>query len=189
MYRLICQKPAHFLSAQMALLNTFFQMFIVLGSTSTWDVNLCFEGEKRWAITSDWSRHDFAMFGHWLLESGPDMKQCFDFPLYNWKLLHTRVSKERDVSLSLCPRTKILPRPWTRTGAKIPGQTPPTENYKFLFHLIVTIILKNPPQFKNLHFFLSCHNNVKYSMHIDACLQPVTNTFFAICSFSRFFKC
>ena len=31
MYRLICQKPAHFLSAQMALVNTFFQMFIVLG--------------------------------------------------------------------------------------------------------------------------------------------------------------
>ena len=31
MYRLICQKPAHFLSAQMALLSTFFQMFIALG--------------------------------------------------------------------------------------------------------------------------------------------------------------
>ena len=31
MYRLICQKPAHFLSAQMALVSTFFQMFIVLG--------------------------------------------------------------------------------------------------------------------------------------------------------------
>ena len=31
MYRLICQKPAHFLSAKMALVSTFFQMFIVLG--------------------------------------------------------------------------------------------------------------------------------------------------------------
>ena len=31
MYRLICQKPAHFLSAQMALVSIFFQMFIVLG--------------------------------------------------------------------------------------------------------------------------------------------------------------
>ena len=31
MYRLICQKPAHFLSAKMALVGTFFQMFIVLG--------------------------------------------------------------------------------------------------------------------------------------------------------------
>ena len=31
MYRLICQKSAHFLSAQMALVSTFFQMFIVLG--------------------------------------------------------------------------------------------------------------------------------------------------------------
>ena len=31
MYRLICQKPAHFLSAQMALVSTVFQMFIVLG--------------------------------------------------------------------------------------------------------------------------------------------------------------
>ena len=31
MYRLICQKPTHFLSAQMALVSTFFQMFIVLG--------------------------------------------------------------------------------------------------------------------------------------------------------------
>ena len=31
MYRLICQKPAHFLSAQMALMSTFFQMYIVLG--------------------------------------------------------------------------------------------------------------------------------------------------------------
>ena len=30
----------------------------------TWDVQLYSEGEKRWAITSDWSRHDFAMFGH-----------------------------------------------------------------------------------------------------------------------------
>ena len=31
MYSLICQKPAHFLSAQMALVSTFFQIFIVLG--------------------------------------------------------------------------------------------------------------------------------------------------------------
>ena len=31
MYRLICQKPANFLSAQMALVSTFFQIFIVLG--------------------------------------------------------------------------------------------------------------------------------------------------------------
>ena len=31
MYRLICQKPVHFLSTQMALVSTFFQMFIVLG--------------------------------------------------------------------------------------------------------------------------------------------------------------
>ena len=31
MYRLICLKPAHLLSAQMALVSTFFQMFIVLG--------------------------------------------------------------------------------------------------------------------------------------------------------------
>ena len=31
MYWLICQKPAHFLSVQMALVSTFFQMFIVLG--------------------------------------------------------------------------------------------------------------------------------------------------------------
>ena len=30
MYRLICKKPAHILSAQMALVSTFFQMFIVL---------------------------------------------------------------------------------------------------------------------------------------------------------------
>ena len=36
MYRLIFQKPAHFLSAQMALLSTCFQMFIC----STWDVTL-----------------------------------------------------------------------------------------------------------------------------------------------------
>ena len=34
MYRLICQKPAHFLSAQMALVSTFFSNFIVC----TWDV-------------------------------------------------------------------------------------------------------------------------------------------------------
>ena len=31
MFRLICKKPAHFLSAQMALVIAFFQMFIVLG--------------------------------------------------------------------------------------------------------------------------------------------------------------
>ena len=31
MYRLICQKPANFLSAQMALVSTFFQIFIVPG--------------------------------------------------------------------------------------------------------------------------------------------------------------
>ena len=31
MYRLICQKPAQFLSAKMALVSTFLQMFIVLG--------------------------------------------------------------------------------------------------------------------------------------------------------------
>ena len=31
MYMLIWQKPAHFLSAQMALVSTFFQMIIVLG--------------------------------------------------------------------------------------------------------------------------------------------------------------
>ena len=32
MYKLICQKPAHFVSAQIALVSTFFQMFIVLGT-------------------------------------------------------------------------------------------------------------------------------------------------------------
>ena len=31
MYRLSCQKPVHFLSAQMALVSTFFQTFIVIG--------------------------------------------------------------------------------------------------------------------------------------------------------------
>ena len=31
LYKLICRKPAHFLSAQMAFVRTFFQMFIVLG--------------------------------------------------------------------------------------------------------------------------------------------------------------
>ena len=31
MYRLIYHKPAHFLSAQMAFVSTFFQMFMVLG--------------------------------------------------------------------------------------------------------------------------------------------------------------
>ena len=36
MYSLICQKPAHFLSTQMALVSTFFQMFIVC----TWDVHI-----------------------------------------------------------------------------------------------------------------------------------------------------
>ena len=30
MYRLICQKPVHFLSVRMALVSTFFPMFIVL---------------------------------------------------------------------------------------------------------------------------------------------------------------
>ena len=39
LYRLICQKPAHFLSAQMALVNTFFQMFIVLGMYNFADRN------------------------------------------------------------------------------------------------------------------------------------------------------
>ena len=31
MYRLICEKPADFLSAEMALVSTFFQMFLELG--------------------------------------------------------------------------------------------------------------------------------------------------------------
>ena len=31
LYKLICRKPAHFLSAQMAFVRTFSQMFIVLG--------------------------------------------------------------------------------------------------------------------------------------------------------------
>ena len=31
MHRLICQKPVHFLSAQMAFMSTFFQIFVVLG--------------------------------------------------------------------------------------------------------------------------------------------------------------
>ena len=31
MYYIICQKPAHFLSVQMALVSPFFQMFIVFG--------------------------------------------------------------------------------------------------------------------------------------------------------------
>ena len=35
MYRLICQKLAHFWSDQMALESTFFQMFIVLGMYNT----------------------------------------------------------------------------------------------------------------------------------------------------------
>ena len=31
MQMLICQKPAHFLSAKMALVSTFYQMFVLLG--------------------------------------------------------------------------------------------------------------------------------------------------------------
>ena len=36
MYRLICQKPAHLLSAQMAFVSTFFQMFTILQALSTY---------------------------------------------------------------------------------------------------------------------------------------------------------
>ena len=43
---LICQKPAHFLSAQMALVSTFFQMFIVLGM-----YNFADRSKPGWAIT------------------------------------------------------------------------------------------------------------------------------------------
>ena len=39
MYRLICQKPAHFLYAQMALVSTFFQMCKVL-EMYNFDVNV-----------------------------------------------------------------------------------------------------------------------------------------------------
>ena len=42
MYRLICQKPARFVSAQMALVSTFFQMFLVLGMYN-YDPNLKIE--------------------------------------------------------------------------------------------------------------------------------------------------
>ena len=41
MYRLISQKPAHFLSVQMALVSTFFQMFIVLGMYNFGTTSLC----------------------------------------------------------------------------------------------------------------------------------------------------
>ena len=40
MYRLICQKPADFLSVQMALVSTFFQMFIALGMYNFVERNL-----------------------------------------------------------------------------------------------------------------------------------------------------
>ena len=45
MYRLICQKPAHFLSAHMALVSTFFQMLIVLGTYNFALEALCFLGQ------------------------------------------------------------------------------------------------------------------------------------------------
>ena len=44
--RLIFQKPAHFLSAHMALVNTFFQMFIVLGMYITLHLPTNNEGQK-----------------------------------------------------------------------------------------------------------------------------------------------
>ena len=41
MYRLICQKPAHFLSAQMALMSTFFKCLWYMGSiTLVWGWNV-----------------------------------------------------------------------------------------------------------------------------------------------------
>ena len=47
MYKLICQKSAHFLSAQMVLLDSFLQMFIVL-----WMYNFGFAIDlERWPYT------------------------------------------------------------------------------------------------------------------------------------------
>ena len=40
MHKLICQKLAHFLSAQMALVSTFFQIFYVLGMYNITSVSL-----------------------------------------------------------------------------------------------------------------------------------------------------
>ena len=56
MYRLICQKPAHFLSAQKALVSNYFLMFIVLGmynfgliTKKDFSVKKSYEGfEKAW---------------------------------------------------------------------------------------------------------------------------------------------
>ena len=49
MYRLICQKPAYSLSAQMALVSTFFQMFLVLGMYN-FGLNLTFLSAVAWEI-------------------------------------------------------------------------------------------------------------------------------------------
>ena len=57
MYRLICQKPAHFLSAQKALGSTFFQMFIVLGN---WNVyNFDKKKKNRGLVLKDITFCDF----------------------------------------------------------------------------------------------------------------------------------
>ena len=68
MYRLICQKQVHFLSAQMALVSTFFQMFIVL-----WIYN--FGNNVQHLIR--WSTFAQA-FGCWI--------KWFQTPCGNWQL-------------------------------------------------------------------------------------------------------
>ena len=55
MCSLICQKPAHFLSAQMALVSTFFQMFIELGMYN-------FDARIIWYLT--WGRRN-GWNNHW----------------------------------------------------------------------------------------------------------------------------
>ena len=63
MYLLICQKPAHFLSAQIALVSTFFQIFIVI-----WMYNFGVKTKKNKKLTLKFTITDltnyYCTYGH-----------------------------------------------------------------------------------------------------------------------------
>ena len=76
MYRLICKKPAHILSAQMALVSTFFQMFIVLEMYNfDFPINFNVGSNDDNMVVSKWIRSKALIF--WKILAGFDVKIVF----------------------------------------------------------------------------------------------------------------
>ena len=110
MYRLICQKPAHFLSAQkMALVSTFFQMFIVLGMYNF--ANMLIKAKIKYWQPQKW--HSLTYFTHLQFYKSHIPKLAENAFIYflaaapNWVAVHSRIGLQTHccINLTICSKT------------------------------------------------------------------------------------